>query len=148
MNFNCSRLLDEAFKNLWMKMFKHLDGLRVERVEWVLCLASHGGRDSLPCTRAANGHEVINFYNDMPASHSFLVEASSDFPFENSCSLHVVGPLCEPAVALCFIHSLYRGLLTDSCWCDLNFQVYASNWGLQRSRSVYKMKASLLLYNH
>lgn len=22
MNFNCSRLLDEAFKNLWMEMFK------------------------------------------------------------------------------------------------------------------------------
>lgn len=48
MNFNCSRLLDEAFKNLWMEMFKHLDGLRAGRVEWVLRLASHGGNGSVP----------------------------------------------------------------------------------------------------
>lgn len=47
MNFNCSRLLGEAFKNLWMEMFKRLDGLRVGRVEWVLRPASHGGNGSV-----------------------------------------------------------------------------------------------------
>lgn len=68
------------------------------------------------CT-CSSGHEVISFYNDMPltsASHSFLAESSSDFPLESSCPLHVVGPLCEPAVALFSHLSLDRGLLTDS----------------------------------
>lgn len=116
MNFSCSRLLGEAFKNLWMEMFKRLNGLRVGRVEWVLRLASHGGNGSVPLHMQ---QAVMKSSAFITTCHlPLLLIHSWPSPVQTFrwriAVLHVVGPLCEPAVALSLILSLDRGLLTDS----------------------------------
>lgn len=121
MNFNCPDSLMSPlaatsgvmryFKTCKLKMFKHLDGVRVGRVEWILCLASHA--EMAACAYAASGKEVITGMPVTSASHSLLVEANSDFVLENSCALHAAWhSVTQQLPSNCFILCLDIGLVT------------------------------------